>query len=165
MRLDGDMLDNLYDVGVTKAVGYLPINTILNYTDETPAKLIAWANSEGLNWQRFSPSQCSIASGALFVYDSAWLARILDHYSISILPNQPYKFISRIARKTIDRDKYPEAYKIIGLTFNDYRWKYDDEKIRVDNLRPLCYYGCKQCSATRCEHSPTQQNKWRLSYV
>jgi hypothetical protein len=72
-------------------------------------------------------NECDIGSGAIYLFDEKWLSEILSKNS-KILENAkvPHdnikKYIMYISNNTVYKDVYPEAYVVIGKTFNDPRF-------------------------------------------
>lgn len=95
------LLHSLTEVGPTKPVGYLPLDTIRNFVQQSPEAVAASANARGLMAVQFGPDTCCIKSGALYVYDRESLARLLQVQArevlIAGLPDDPDRFVARIA--------------------------------------------------------------------
>jgi hypothetical protein len=90
-------------VGRTKAVGYLPLDTIERYLKIPPTKLAANARRKGLAALLFSSRQSCIRSGAFYVYHRAALRSLLasqaDALRQSGLSNHPDQFVRQIASR------------------------------------------------------------------
>ena len=121
-----EILGDLYDVGKTKALGYLPLETIREYGDSIE-NILDYANKNYLKSVLLNyPEECDILSGALYLFDEAMLLKFLHKYTnVLKQANVPcsnclaYKYIAEVF---VDNRYYPEAYKVIGLTFNDGRF-------------------------------------------
>lgn len=115
-------LQDLYRVGKSKPVGYLPLSTIREASNEK--ELIKWATQVKLSHQLFYGHQCNIGSGALFIYDRGELQDFLICYSMTLLgagvPTDPDSYITYIAKNHV-MDK--KAFRIVGLSFADRRFR------------------------------------------
>lgn len=123
------MIADLYNVGKTKAVGYLPIKTIKIYENDTIENVIKCCDRANKTYKIFSEKECFILSGALFVYDTYMLKCILDQYEYILqkenIPTTPDEYIDFIAKNIVFEHELPEIYRIICLTFNDSRFVND----------------------------------------
>ena len=102
------VLCDLTRVGPTKALGYLPLQTISRFLGLDVEAVIADARSRGLAVLMLGPEECCIKSGALYVYDPVALNAVL-HTSGSTLalvgfPTSPESFIRTIAHDWLDPD-------------------------------------------------------------
>jgi hypothetical protein len=115
------ILDSLARVGPTKALGYLPLYTVINILQITPETLIVEAKDKGLSAMQLGPESCCIKSGALYVYDHDLLASILraaaDTLVTNKVPNDPDTFVRYIAANWFERD-HPVC-KVIAIAFAD----------------------------------------------
>ena len=122
-----DFMSDLYNVGKTKAVGYLPIPNINKYGNDTVENVIEWCKLNNLKYKIFTEKEGSTWGGALYVYDYNMLEKILEkHYNIlqsANVPLNPDKYVDYIETNIVNNDLFPQAYKIIGLTFNDKRFR------------------------------------------
>jgi hypothetical protein len=121
-----DIFKDLTDVGTKKAMGYLPLNTIVEYGGDIK-KLIEWATSFHYNYVVLNENECDVRSGALYIWDDKMLTRILEKYETillkaNILITPSYEYVNYIIRRTVSYDNFPLAYIVIGLTFNDSRF-------------------------------------------
>lgn len=77
-------LNDLLRVGSTKAIGYLPIETIekngFRYLD-----VMIRLKEKGIKTKYFSEEKCNIRSGALFAFDINALAKILKENQKTLL--------------------------------------------------------------------------------
>lgn len=100
------ILRSLTQVGPCKPIGYLPLYIIRDVLQMEPHAVAQAAQAKGLSAAPFGPVQCSIKSGALYVFDRQSLEALLQSSS-SILsatrwPLDPDRFVARIAREWID---------------------------------------------------------------
>jgi hypothetical protein len=113
-----ELLRDLTEVGPSKPVGYLPLYTIKKFARTTPEALVAAAAARGLATAQFTPAECRIKSGALYVYHRETLADLLRASADAAgLPLEPDDFIARIAAVGFERN-HP-AYPIIAAAFGD----------------------------------------------
>ncbi|HZR73731.1 hypothetical protein [Bradyrhizobium sp.] len=120
--LEGDRsLRSLAEVGPAKPVGYLPLDTIRNFTTLSVEAVANEARARGLAAAQFDSDACCIKSGALYVYDREALAKVLKAQAgavaIAGLPNEPDRFVAQIASVW-----YPEddpAYRVIAAAFGE----------------------------------------------
>lgn len=122
-----EFMSDLYNVGITKSVGYLPYDNIRIYGNDSVDNVILWSNQNNLRHRHFSSSEGSTGSGgAFYVYDYNMLQDILTKYSDILvdagIPTEPDDYIDYIEKNTVYNHLYPEAYKVIGYTFNDKRF-------------------------------------------
>jgi hypothetical protein len=86
-----------------------------------PEKVAADAIARGLAAVLFSPEQCCIKSGALYVYDPAALPKILQAKADTLaehqVPSDPDQFVAHIAAVWLE-PCHP-VYPIIAATFGD----------------------------------------------
>ena len=115
------LLRDLTEVGPSKPVGYLPLYTIKKFVRTTPEALAAAAAARGLATARFTPKDCRIKSGALYVYHRETLADLLRANAKAAcaagLPLEPDDFIACIA--AVGFEKNHPAYPIIAAAFGD----------------------------------------------
>ena len=113
------LLGSLTEVGPSKPVGYLPLYTIEKFVRTTPEALAAAAR--GLATAQFTPKDCCIKSGALYVYHRETLADLLRANAkvacAAGLPLEPDDFIARIAAVWFEKN-HP-AYPVIAAAFGD----------------------------------------------
>lgn len=62
------LLRSLSQVGPTKPIGYLPLQTIRLLAKLEPSSVARDAFDRGLESAQFGPAECCIKSGALYVY-------------------------------------------------------------------------------------------------
>ena len=121
-----DIFSSLLDVGIKKAVGYLPLETILKYGGkQAKDDFIKWASENNLKYHTFKKGYISI--GALYIWDENMLKDILNEYKDVLLdagvPITPDEYIKYIHYNVVYDHKYPLAYIAIGKTFNDKRFR------------------------------------------
>jgi GNAT superfamily N-acetyltransferase len=119
------IFDDLLDVGSKKACGYLPLNTIRTYGDNNALNdIIRWAFDNGNEAKIFKTG--NVASGALYVWNIKMLEEILYKYKDVLtnanIPIDPDEYIKYIQHNIVYDSEYPQAYKVIGMTFNDKRF-------------------------------------------
>ena len=112
-------LRDLSRVGPRKPVGYLPLYTIQDFAHLSQEIVAALATARGLSAAEFSPRECCIKSGALYVYDPRALARLLrahaDVLEANGFPLDPDRFVAHIATTWFQID-HP-AYAVIAQAF------------------------------------------------
>jgi hypothetical protein len=115
------LLRSLTEVGSTKPVGYLPLQTIKDFVKLSPGTIAADATKRGLVAAQYGPDTCCIKSGALYVYDREALASLLqaqaDAVSVAGLPHDPDRFVAHIAAVWY-AEEHP-AHRIIANAFGD----------------------------------------------
>jgi len=122
---DEILLSDLYNVGESKMLGYLPLRTITNYYGQDLGqvqKKLSQKHAAGLRVFLLDESECFIASGALYVAQIDKLQeflsapeqqRILDAAS---WPSDATLFVTRVANE--DAPYETELYHLIAMTFN-----------------------------------------------
>lgn len=127
---DRNLFNDLLNVGTKKLVGYLPLSTIEKYGGMNAKNLlIKWAELSEYesSIKDYKDGFCCTSSGALYIYDKPNLQKFLDKYSEILkkanVPIDADEYIDYIEYNTIQNEKFPEAYKIIGMSFNDKRWE------------------------------------------
>ena len=102
------MLCDLTRVGPTKALGYLPLQTISRFLGLDVEAVIADAQSRGLAVLMLGPEECCIKSGALYVYDPIALDVVLRTSVLTLVlagfPTPSEAFIRAIAYEWLDLD-------------------------------------------------------------
>ena len=117
------LLDDLFEVGISKAVGYLPLSTIKKIGGKKFINtLIEYAKRENLDYMLFEfPSAYS--SPELYFYDIKMLNPILSKYKDVLqnagIPTSPKEYIEYIHEVNVKREEYPEAHYVIAKTFDD----------------------------------------------
>lgn len=126
------VLDDLYGVGPTKPLGYLPLITLAR-VGENPNAVAGVSAERGLSTFWVEPPDGEPPSltgdfGRLYVYDKAALAHLLQQ-NVHVLekrdwPAAPDDFVARVATDTVDTKRQPDLYKLIAWAFNDRRPEY-----------------------------------------
>ncbi|WP_186419187.1 hypothetical protein [Bosea sp. CS1GBMeth4] len=100
--IPSSVLESLTLVGSTKAIGYLPLQTVTQVLQLNVEDAIAHAAACGLNALSIGPQECCINSGALYVFDAAALEAILRNGVATLeqvnAPTDPTMFVRFIAR-------------------------------------------------------------------
>ena len=99
----------------------MPLYTIAEFVQLPPEAVAAAATARGLATAQFGPAVCCIKSGALYVYDRAALADLLQESANAIaaagLPSDPDRFVAHIA--TVWFDMANPAYPLIARAFGE----------------------------------------------
>ena len=124
-----ELLNDLFAVGKEKSLGYLPINTLTNICCVKIEEMLDFADKNKLKSLLLSPDECTINSGAIFLYDDEMLSQILfENKKILAKAKVPCStnetFIRHIANHFVYAEKHPSAYQVVGKTFNDERFRY-----------------------------------------
>ncbi|MEI9916959.1 MAG: hypothetical protein WDN29_15460 [Methylovirgula sp.] len=114
------MLRCVLEVGPLKPIGYLPLSTIT--AAKSASEIVAAsALTRGLAAIQFPPEACCIQSGALYVYDRAALAALLQVRAVAAaaagLPVRVDAFAAHIASTWFERG-HP-AHPIIAAAFGE----------------------------------------------
>jgi len=125
------VVKDLLSIGNNKPLGYLPLDTITK--DEFGGyegivkDIISWSDSKKYEHILCSEDECSVSSGALYIYDPISLKNILTEYKDILvnagIPTTPNEYVTYIKKNTVYERKWPEAYVVIGLTYGDSRFK------------------------------------------
>jgi len=87
----GDKLNDLLDVGQTKLIGYLPIETIKKHGSSYLDVMIE-LEKRGIETKYFNEEKCNIRSGALFAFDRIALSKILlENKEIVLRASWPFE--------------------------------------------------------------------------
>jgi hypothetical protein len=118
--------EDLLDVGKTKALGYLPISSIEEIGDkEAEDDLITWAEEN--NFKHKTIHGGDVYFGALYIWDEQMLQNLLNKHKNILekagIPTNTDDYVDYIEHETVDQNKYPVAYRIVGITFNDKRFR------------------------------------------
>jgi hypothetical protein len=96
-----NILRGFAEVGATRIIGYLPLYTIRDFLGAEPKALAREAADRGLSAVILGEDECCIKSGALYVYESAALSKLLESYLGRLQdakwPMEPAAFIRHIA--------------------------------------------------------------------
>jgi hypothetical protein len=103
------ILSSLREVGPTKPIGCLPLDTVRRFLRAEPKDVARIAENRGLSATILSKDECCIKSGALYVYDSAALSQLLARNAVLLgeteLPAEPESFVRAIAAHWFERDE------------------------------------------------------------
>lgn len=112
---------SLESVGPAKPVGYLPFDTIRWLYQTEPEVLSEFHIQRGLAALVLDEDDCCIGSGALYVYDTTALDRVLARNSRLLaglkLPTLPEPFVRYIAMNWLDESHL--AMPVIREAFGD----------------------------------------------
>ncbi len=127
--------EDLLDVGVSKALGYLPLSTIEEYGgDDALSSLIYGAYEAGNEAKIFDSG--TTGSGALYVWNAGMLQFLLDKYRDVLtqagVPVTVFEYVWHVEHHLVDSRVHPEAYMVVGITFNDPRFTGKDLKDAKD---------------------------------
>lgn len=115
------ILRSLSGVGISKSVGYLPLNTVTSILGIDVEVLTREYQDKGLSVRIFSPDTCCIKSGALYVYESSDLRIILDEdrrlLTANGWDNDPDQFVNQVARFWVEKTN--PVYPVIQRAFGD----------------------------------------------
>lgn len=116
------IMEDLYGVGKTKMLGYLPLRTVTDLCGQNLDKVTETLVSRDLFVCTFNDKECDIFSGAIYVADLNQLQDFLTTNK-GILSNAQWSsdakiFIRQVANETATD---PEVYDLIAMTFNDPR--------------------------------------------
>ncbi len=116
---------HLFEVGETKALGYLDLETIRENGHE-PEALAQELRQRGLRTMFVEPSPDRFDFGALYVYDERALGELLAKH-VDILrdagwPEDVETFVDRVANVSADPRGEMDLYRLIGVAFNDQRF-------------------------------------------
>ena len=117
---------DLYGVGPTKPLGYLPRSTIAECGEDISV-VTALLRQRGLTVIEKSGFTTSVGSGALVAYDREALAAFLEKH-VDVLrrerwPVEPDAFVRRVTGRRFAKG---EAYDIVARAFDDPRPEYRD---------------------------------------
>lgn len=122
-----DLLSDLYDVGSSKSLGYLPLDTLTEVCNISIQDIINYSDTKNLGYLVYTQEESGIGSGAIFVYDEIMLLDILQTnreilIKAKIPTDNAIDYINYIVNVFVSEGKHPLAYKVIGKTFNDPRF-------------------------------------------
>lgn len=115
------LLNDLYQVGPQKPLGYLPLDTLTDVCKVNPEKLEQELQSKGLKTIQLDENESRIAhKGALFAYDENALQQLLDkHCDIlekSGWPNTAEAFIRNLKIRV---EAKTDLFDLIADAFGD----------------------------------------------
>lgn len=120
---DRAVMSDLWRVGPTKPLGYLPLSTLKRHGFEAGA-LAAHFDRLGFGTRRFSPRETVIASGALYVFHRT-LADLLYEYRALLAsygwPTEPQAFVQKVATVEVPEDGSAPLHHLIARAFGDPR--------------------------------------------
>lgn len=125
-----DIQADLWEVGKTKGLGYLPLGT-LKKCGLSVDEVLAFAKENSLKYilfDRYAKGVCDVVSGAFYLYDEGMLQEIL-HANKDVLRKAgvPFEhaegYIRHISGNLVNQQEYPEAYIVVAKTFNDARYR------------------------------------------
>lgn len=121
------ILQCLYDVGKTKALGNLSRYVMTKLCGITVDEMISYAQENQLQYMIYE-NKHKLSLGTIYLYDEKELIDILSKEKESLQEaNVPYddckNFIRHIHKNVICSEEYPNAYRAIGKTFNDERFR------------------------------------------
>lgn len=97
-----DILASLDRVGRDKAIGYLPLNTIVNILRLSIGDVRNRYEGSGLSVAEFGPHQTCINSGAVFVYDASMIEKLIPNFrkqlSAKRWGSDPHRIVAGLAR-------------------------------------------------------------------
>lgn len=133
MSNESKFMDDLWLVGKSKCLGYLPIHTIES-AGYSVAQVCDWAEAEGLRYKAFSPNECNIMSGALFVYHRSQLQKLIDANRMVLIkggwPDLAAGFVGFVASTQAEDEA---LYELVGIAFNDPRFKESTLIVNTNN--------------------------------
>ena len=101
-----DMLNELLNVGLTKAIGYLPIEAI-EKNGSSYLEIMIKLKKKGIKTRYFKEEECNTESGALFAFHNDALVKILQENREAILqagwPIEADNFINYLIKNTAPR--------------------------------------------------------------
>lgn len=113
-------LTDLTDVGPTKPLGYLPLQTLRGYHIDLQ-QLEATLLARGLSVLRTDPTESHIRSGALYAYHEPSLRALLERsarvLTVAAWPTEPTAFVQAVDTLTAPRDT--ELYELVAEAFGD----------------------------------------------
>lgn len=116
-------LENLYLVGKKKPLGYLPLETIIK-TGKSLDILIEELKAQGLQILLLNEEECTVYSGALYVFDESALQNLLNRNNKLLddsgWPKIAKEFVLEVANKDVDFKINAELYDLIADAFADY---------------------------------------------
>jgi hypothetical protein len=118
--------EDLLEVGVSKALGYLPLSTIEEYGGDSAISDLIYDAYDAGNEAKIIDTGTT-GSGALYVWNVKMLKAILDEYKNILteagVPTEVFDYVWHVEHHLIDSKTHPHAYMVVGLTFNDARFR------------------------------------------
>jgi hypothetical protein len=120
-----DVMADLERVGTAKPLGYLPKKTITKFCGQRIRDVRRRATLHGLQSVSYTPDQCDISSGAVYVWHEPTLAKLLTDNAAMLdelgWPTEPMAFVEKVAT---DQGEDPRLYELIGRAFDDFRFPF-----------------------------------------
>lgn len=116
-----DPLNDLWQVGWSKPIGYLPLRAIES-SGSSATHLADWAEKNDLKHAVLTEDDGHVVSGAVYVWHEGAVQRLLD-LNPNILtqsgwPTQADAFVKTVATRTAEGE---EIYDLVGAMFDDLR--------------------------------------------
>ena len=112
-------INDLYNVGKDKYLGYLPIATIISsgYTVSDVERFVKGSSLRMLELH----TDCWVFSGAIYVWHEEKLQSFMDSHReyLGGLPTDAEGFVREIAKNTYPVRKYPIIYMFIAECYNN----------------------------------------------
>jgi hypothetical protein len=110
-------------VGNTKPLGYLPLATLEKHLSMDICEVVTSLEGRGLKAKAFSPDECCINTGALYVYDPVPLQNVLNG-ALAVLQHNGWpvvaeSFVDYVAKSWVETD-HP-VHPVIRQAFGDLR--------------------------------------------
>jgi hypothetical protein len=117
-----NLLNDLRLVGPHKPLGNLPLSTIREDCGIEPEKLQKELENNGIKTLILTKEECSISSGALYVYDEEALAQLLKDNEKTLSeagwPTQPVPFIRHLK---VLAEPETDLFNVIADAYGDKR--------------------------------------------
>jgi hypothetical protein len=117
-------LQDLYEVGVSKSMGYLPLRTITLVEGQDPLQLLEGLQAKGVN--AYIDIFCNTASGALIAWDTYLLSSLLESNRTTLevagWPINCEEFVEKVMNVVVNPREDPKLYELIGRAFADKRF-------------------------------------------
>ena len=122
-ELDTSAMNDLYDVGPAKPMGYLPKSTIIELEEQDIAAVIKELESKGLKCFIIEEEAGgNIASGALVAYDEQALSKLLRENLEILKTNQWPQDAREFAERTCKELAHDEdLYRLVAYAYADKR--------------------------------------------
>lgn len=116
------LLNDLYQVGPQKPLGYLPIDTLIDICKVNPEHLEQELQNKGLKTLKLNEKESNVAyHGALFTYDENALQKLLnEHHDVleqAGWPSDSESFVRNL-RIRVSNDNTP-LFNLIADAFGD----------------------------------------------
>jgi hypothetical protein len=116
-------LNDLFWVGPSKPLGYLPISTIKD-EGKSVRDIMEWAGNVGIRCVAFTEFESRVSSGAVYVWHESALQALLDS-NRDILTRTEWPIIANdfVSQVVTENARDPALYELIGVAFNDFRFR------------------------------------------